>query len=153
MSWEVWGSLLDRAGTAFSVVLRILKHRVNCSSVAAALELSTDMLLDMWLAFSWAAFHCLSKFHLAVFETPWTVAHQAPLSMGFSRQEYWSGLPCLLQAIFPIQGLNPNLLCVLHWQASLFVCLFVLPLVLPGCYGSNEIILPPKKFSIARWFL
>ena len=27
-------------------------------------------------------------------ETPWTVALQAPLSMGFSRQEYWSGLPC-----------------------------------------------------------
>ena len=26
--------------------------------------------------------------------TPWTVAHQAPLSVGFSRQEYWSGLPC-----------------------------------------------------------
>ena len=30
--------------------------------------------------------------------TPWTVAHQAPLSMGFSRQEYWSGLP------FPTPG-------------------------------------------------
>ena len=27
------------------------------------------------------------------FETPWTAAHQAPLSMGFSRQEYWSGVP------------------------------------------------------------
>ena len=27
------------------------------------------------------------------FATPWTVAHQAPLPMGFSRQEYWSGLP------------------------------------------------------------
>ena len=26
--------------------------------------------------------------------TPWTVAHQAPMSVGFSRQEYWSGLPC-----------------------------------------------------------
>ena len=26
--------------------------------------------------------------------TPWTVAHQAPLSLGFSRQEYWSRLPC-----------------------------------------------------------
>ena len=26
--------------------------------------------------------------------TPWTAAYQAPLSMGFSRQEYWSGLPC-----------------------------------------------------------
>ena len=28
-----------------------------------------------------------------LFATPWTVAHQVPLSMGFSRQEYWSGLP------------------------------------------------------------
>ena len=30
----------------------------------------------------------------SVSQTPWTVARQAPLSMGFSRQEYWSGLPC-----------------------------------------------------------
>ena len=29
-----------------------------------------------------------------LFGTPWTVASQAPLSMGFSRQEYWTGLPC-----------------------------------------------------------
>ena len=29
-----------------------------------------------------------------LFVTPWTIAHQAPLSMGISRQEYWSGLPC-----------------------------------------------------------
>ena len=32
--------------------------------------------------------------HVRLFATPWTVAHQAPLSMGFSRQEYWGGLPC-----------------------------------------------------------
>ena len=31
--------------------------------------------------------------HVRFFTTPWTVAHQAPLSMGFSRQEYWSGVP------------------------------------------------------------
>ena len=31
---------------------------------------------------------------LQLFVTPWTAAHQAPLSMGFSRQEHWSGLPC-----------------------------------------------------------
>ena len=37
-----------------------------------------------------------------LFETPWTVAYQAPLSMGFSRQEYWSGLP------FPSPGDLPN---------------------------------------------
>ena len=39
--------------------------------------------------------------------TPWTVAHQAPLSMEFFRQEYWSGEDSLLQGIFPTQGLNP----------------------------------------------
>ena len=44
------------------------------------------------------------------------MAHQAPLSRGFSRQECWSGLPYLLQEIFPMQGLNPSLLCLLHWQ-------------------------------------
>ena len=36
------------------------------------------------------------------FATPWTVAHQSPLSMGFSRQEYWCGLP------FPSPGDLPN---------------------------------------------
>ena len=42
--------------------------------------------------------------------TLWTKAYQAPLSMGFSRQEYWSGCPAFLQGIFPTQGLNPHLL-------------------------------------------
>ena len=32
--------------------------------------------------------------HIQLFVTPWAVAHQAPLSMGFSRQEYWSEYPC-----------------------------------------------------------
>ena len=50
--------------------------------------------------------------------TLWTVARQAPLSMGFSRQEYWSGLHFLLQGIFPTQGLNPCLLHLLQWQVD-----------------------------------
>ena len=37
--------------------------------------------------------HAQSLSHVQFFMTPWTVAHQASLSMGFSRQEYWSGLP------------------------------------------------------------
>ena len=41
---------------------------------------------------------------------PWTVAHWAPLSMGFSRQGYWSGSHSLLQRIFLTQGLNLGLL-------------------------------------------
>ena len=42
--------------------------------------------------------------------SPWTVAPQAPLSMGFPRQEYWSGLPLPSQETFPTQGSNPHLL-------------------------------------------
>ena len=39
--------------------------------------------------------------------TPWTVAHQAPLSMEFSRQEYWSGLPCPLPQNLPDLRMEP----------------------------------------------
>ena len=49
-----------------------------------------------------------------LFATLWTVAYQAPLSMGFSRQEYWSGCHALLQGIFLTQGLNPHLLRLLR---------------------------------------
>ena len=45
--------------------------------------------------------------HVQLFATPWTVAHQAPLSMGFSRQEYWSGLPCPSSGYLPDPGIKP----------------------------------------------
>ena len=56
--------------------------------------------------------------HVRLFATPWTVARQAPLFMGFSRQEYWSGCHALLQVIFLTQGLKPHLLHLLHWQVG-----------------------------------
>ena len=43
-----------------------------------------------------------------LFATPWTVAYEVPPSMGFSRQEYWSGQPFSSPGIFPTQGLNPD---------------------------------------------
>ena len=47
--------------------------------------------------------YVLSHFsRVQLFATLWTIAHQAPLSMGFSRQEYWSGLP------YPPSGALPN---------------------------------------------
>ena len=52
---------------------------------------------------------------LTLFVTPWTVAHQAPLSMEFSRQEYWSGLPFPSPRILLTQGWSP---CLLHWQVD-----------------------------------
>ena len=43
-----------------------------------------------------------------LFVTPWTVAHQAPLSMGFSRQEYWNGLPFPSPGNLPDPGIKPG---------------------------------------------
>ena len=46
--------------------------------------------------------------HVRLFVTPWTVAYQAPLSMGFSRQEYWSGLPFPSPGDLPDPGIEPR---------------------------------------------
>ena len=43
-----------------------------------------------------------------LFATPWTVAHQAPLSMEFPRQEYWSGLPFPSPGDLPNPGIKPE---------------------------------------------
>jgi len=50
--------------------------------------------------------------------TPRTVDCQAPLSMGFSRQEYWSGLPCPPPEDLPNPGIKPTFLILLHWQVG-----------------------------------
>ena len=52
-----------------------------------------------------------------LFVTLWTVAHQTPLSLGFSRQEYWSGLPCPPPVDLPNPGIKPTSLKSLYWQA------------------------------------
>ena len=46
--------------------------------------------------------------HLKLFATPWTVAYQAPPSMGFSRQECWSGLPFPSPGDLPDPGIKPR---------------------------------------------
>ena len=61
----------------------------------------------------------LSVSHVQLFATPWTVAHQAPLSMGSSRQEYWSGLPCPPPGSLPNGGIKPRSLAL---QADSLPC-------------------------------
>ena len=61
---------------------------------------------------------CFSRVRL--FVTLWTVAHQAPLSMGFSRQEYWSGLPCPPPGDIPDPGIEPESLVSPALAAWLF---------------------------------
>ena len=59
--------------------------------------------------FSVTLFVLLSCFsHVQLYVTPWTVAHQAPLSMGFPRQEYWIGMLCPPPAGLPDTGVKPK---------------------------------------------
>ena len=55
---------------------------------------------------NWSEVKSLS--HVWLFVTPWTVAYQASLSMGFSRQEYWSGLPFPSPGDLPDPGIEPG---------------------------------------------
>ena len=52
-----------------------------------------------------------------LFATPWTVANQAPPSMGFSRQEYWSGLPFPSPGDLPNPGIEPGVSRILQADA------------------------------------
>ena len=70
--------------------------------------------------------------HVQLSMTLWTVARQAPLSTGFSRQDYWSALPYPHPGHLLTQGSNSHLLCLLHWQAG------SLPLAPPGKHRVNK---------------
>ena len=59
--------------------------------------------------------------HIRLFVTLWTVACQASLSMGFSRQEYSNGLQCSPPGDFKTQALNPHLLHLLHCRQILYL--------------------------------
>ena len=75
----------------------------------------------------------VSRFsHVQLFATSWTVAHQAPLSMWFSSQEYWSEFPLesVTRGIFPTQWSNSRLLWLLHCRQILY------------CWATREAPLP-----------
>ena len=92
-----------------------------------------------------------------LFVTPWTLAHQASLSMGFCRQECWSGLP-FLQGIFPTQGSNPSLrhcrrtLYQLSHQGRYVVVLFIFTPDNHSLYFLFFLMSLTRKFSFNNLF-
>ena len=91
------------------------------------LEKARKQILPLSLQKKFIPTHCfepmgarvLSCFRrVQLFVTPWTAAWQATLSMGFSRQEYWSGLPYLHLGDLSDPGIKLCLLCLLHWQVG-----------------------------------
>ena len=66
------------------------------------------MLCYVMLCYVMLCYVMLSLSHVHLFANTWIVAHQAPLSMGFSRQEYWSGLPFPSPGDLPNPGIKPR---------------------------------------------
>ena len=87
----------------------------------------------------------LSGFSLVqLFETLWTMAHQVPLFMGFSRQNYWSGLPRLPPGDLPDPGIKPGpILTFPTFVSQVFFVVVVLPLALPE---KPSLIIATLKF-------
>ena len=98
---------------------------------------------------------------IQLFATPWTVAHQALLSMEFSRQEYWSGLPFPALGDLPQSGIEPMSAASPALQAdSLPLCLlgspdgtFNTPLKLTGMTAILEEEWSPEAFESGKpWY-
>ena len=84
-------------GKGYTLQYAGLENSMNCI-VHGVTKSQTERLS---LSFSLSRFSCVW-----LFATPWTVAHRLPLSMGFSRQEYWSGLPCPPPGDLPNPGIK-----------------------------------------------
>ena len=59
----------------------------------------------------WVCVYAQLLSHVQLFATPWTITCQAPLSLEFSRQVYWSGLPFPIAGDLPDPGIKPASLC------------------------------------------
>ena len=92
-----------------------------------------------------------------LFVTPWTVAHQAPLSMGFSRQEYWSGLPFPSPEDLPDPGIEPRSPALqadaLTWggRPIIMTSLFKLLIAYMGLFLSFFFLASPFCFGKDYW--
>ena len=106
-------------------------------------------------------FACVHASHFRcvwLFVTPWTVVHQAPLYTGFSKKEYYSDLPCLLQ-LSSVQSLSRVWLFVTPWIAALQASLSITnsqslltlmsiessSCLIPFLYSVFKILIPPKR--------
>ena len=59
--------------------------------------------------------------HVRLFATPWTAAHQAPLSLGFSRPEYWSGMPLLSPSTEQVHEIVSLECTCASWASEVYV--------------------------------
>ena len=84
----------------------LVSARARCNNLPLTLE--GFFFLFLFFLTSSISLKVKSLSRVRLFATLWTVAHHAPLSMGFSRQEYWSGLPFPSPGDLPDPGIKPR---------------------------------------------
>ena len=121
------GNIYQEAKARYNLLHNSTHKRWECLSLSTVLTSTAIQRMRPWcsdrkwgtrlgnqLATLYEVGKCESLSHVWLSATPWTVAHQDPLSMGFSRPEHWSGLSCPSLGgkggVFPTQGSNPGLL-------------------------------------------
>ena len=110
-----------RCEAGASVCFAFLRNHSGRLPGAQRLKTTVSHVLSRFpVAYSWRASHvpvthvyvcvcvCVCVSYLCLFVTSWTVAHQAPLSMEFSRQEYWGWLPFPSPGHLPYPGIKPR---------------------------------------------
>ena len=105
----IWMVLIPVFGVScFHFLIYNFKVRREGKNINGNLSFRVNFLNTIHLA--QCVLSCFSWIRL--FATLWTVSHQAPLSLRFSRQEYWIGLPCPPPEDLPDPGIEPSSQCV-----------------------------------------
>ena len=131
LAWEIpW---TEKSGGLPSMGSQRVRHNSLTKRQKGATSSGHWMMLMVSSEFIWIDLVSLGHFLcVRLFATPWTAARHAPLCMGFSRQQYWSGVPFPPPGDLPTQGSDPGLphcrqiLYCLNHQGSLTH--FIVPL-------------------------
>ena len=111
--------IIAARGTVFNILWQnIMEKNMKtnvCNYITDSLCCTEEINTTLFINYACVLSHWVVSESLP---TPWIIARQAPLSMGFPRQETEVGCHALLQGIFQTQGLNRRLLSLLHWQAG-----------------------------------
>ena len=105
MCLQLWFS---RACNAYFKVIYLSSNHYILGIVIYTFILYKNDICYLCIIFLHIYVHTQSLHRVQLFVTPWTTAHQAPLSMGFPRQEYWSGLPFPSPGDLPNPGIEPS---------------------------------------------
>ena len=125
-SWQQWcfkGVGVNYLGLGFQWKKHLLKMGTKKLTFSTQWAKNSEFILVNATSFrkklfiKYALPLCAELNRVRPFMTPWTVAHQAPLSTGFSGQEYWSGLPFPYPGDLTYPGIEP---CLLHCRQVLY---------------------------------